>query len=106
MIFEGYCDRDVVTAYFKEVLLPELKPGMTLVFDNASYHKGGILHKLVTEAGCQLIYLPPYSPDLNPIEKLWARVKNFARQSLSEGLDLLTSLYNAVKFFSAGLQNE
>ncbi len=61
-------------------LLPRLLPGSVLVLDNASIHKGGKIERLVRNAGCRVLYLPPYSPDLNPIELAWALVKRQVRK--------------------------
>ena len=56
-------------------LLPVLQAGSVLVLDNARFHHGGHIASLVEEAGCSLLYLPPYSPDFNPIELLWSWLK-------------------------------
>ena len=61
-------------------LLPRLLPGSVLVLDNASIHKGGQIESLVSKAGCRVLYLPPYSPDLNPIELAWSFVKRLVRK--------------------------
>jgi transposase len=61
-------------------LLPRLLPGSVLVMDNASIHKGGRIECLVSKASCHLLYLPAYSPDLNPIELAWAFVKRLVRK--------------------------
>ena len=61
-------------------LLPRLLPGCVLVLDNASIHKGGRIESLVSKAGCRVLYLPLYSPDLNPIELAWAFVKGLVRK--------------------------
>jgi transposase len=66
--------------FLQEDLLPCLLPGSVLVLDNASIHKGGKIECLVSEAGCRVLYLPPYSPDLNPIELAWAFVKSQVRK--------------------------
>jgi transposase len=55
----------------KEVLIPELTPGKVIIMDNAKFHNPTRLKKLIEDAGCRLIFLPPYSPDLNPIEHFW-----------------------------------
>jgi transposase len=57
------------------MLLPQWASGSTMVLDNASFHKSEHTRRLVEHAGCQLLYWRPYSPDLNPIEKLWANLK-------------------------------
>jgi transposase len=80
--FEGYCTRELFEIYIERILLPHLKPGQTVVFDNASFHKGGRIEGLIQAAGCFLEYLPPYSPDLNPIEHFWFAVKNSIRKIL------------------------
>jgi transposase len=75
-VFEGTCNRQVFETYLEKVLVPTLKKGQTVVMDNASFHKGGYIHKIITDAQCDLLYLPSYSPDLNPIEHHWTSVKN------------------------------
>ena len=67
-MFEGHCNTATFEVYIEYVLVPTLKSGMTVIIDNASFHKSLSIKKLIEAAGCQLIYLPPYSPDLNPIE--------------------------------------
>ena len=71
MIFEGTCHSGLFETWVKQVLLPELIPGQTVVMDNATFHKSLKTKTLIQEAGCELLFLPPYSPDLNPIEKFW-----------------------------------
>ncbi|BAI93453.1 hypothetical protein NIES39_O02040 [Arthrospira platensis NIES-39] len=63
------------TPWLEFILIPTLKPGQTLVLDNATFHKGGRQAELVEAAQCRLLYLPPYSPDLNKIEKCWSWLK-------------------------------
>ena len=65
--------------WFVEVLLVELPVGSVIIMDNASWHRKKLLRKLAEAAGCRVIFLPPYSPDFNPIEKVWAALKNFIR---------------------------
>ena len=60
-------------------LVPELKPGQYVVMDNVNFHKSETVEELIENAGCTLIYLPTYSPDLNPIEKFWANLKRKIR---------------------------
>ncbi len=69
-----------VERFFEVDLLPQLLPGSVLVLDNASIHKGGNIERLATGAGCRVLYLPPYSPDLNPIELIWSFVKRQVRR--------------------------
>ena len=82
--FEGSCNRDLLETWLKEVLLPQLKAGDVLVMDNASFHKGQTIEELVSEAGCEIWYLPPYSPDLNKIERWWFVLKNWMKQRWDE----------------------
>jgi transposase len=79
-IFEGYSNSAVYETYIETVLIPELKPGMVLVIDNARFHKSKRVRELIENAGCRLIFLPPYSPDFNPIEHHWHSVKNNIRK--------------------------
>lgn len=83
LVFQGGCNPEVVDIYFEKVLLPALPPGRVIVLDNARFHQSPTTQKLVAAAGCQLLFLPPYSPDLNPIEHLWAAFKTRLRKDLS-----------------------
>lgn len=80
MVIEGATDAAVFRAYVKHVLLPTLRPGEIVVLDNLSSHKSPEVRELIEAAGAQLWFLPPYSPDLNPIEKMWSKVKAILRR--------------------------
>ncbi len=71
----GSTTGEVFEAYVERVLLPALKPRQVVVMDNLSAHKGSKVRELIEARGCQLLFLPPYSPDLNPIEEAFAKVK-------------------------------
>jgi transposase len=81
-VFEGSCTRLIFETYLKRVLIPELQPGQTVIMDNASFHKGGRIIELIEQAHCEVMYLPAYSPDLNPIEHQWTAIKNTMRTHL------------------------
>ena len=68
-------------AYLEQVLVPYLRPGQIVVVDNLSAHKGGRVREIVEEAGCELFYLPSYSPDLNLIEQAFSKVKGLLRRA-------------------------
>ena len=78
---EGATTRAVFEAYVEQALVPSLRPGQVVVMDNLSAHKGGRVRELVEGAGCELFYLPPYSPDLNPIEEAFSKVKGILRKA-------------------------
>jgi len=75
MYFQGYCNTEVVLAWVQKVLIPRLKAGMVVIMDNASFHKSSKIRARIEAAGCKLLFLPAYSPDLNPIEQFWSALK-------------------------------
>ncbi len=83
MLFEGACTSNTVNAYFEKVLLPELPEGAVIVLDNARFHQSPETLELVKRFKCELLFLPAYSPDLNPIEHIWATLKKLLRPKLS-----------------------
>lgn len=83
-IFEGYCNTQVIETYIEQVLVPTLIPGQIVIMDNASFHKSKKIRSLIEGAGCELLYLPTYSPDLNPIENAWSPIKNNIRRLLPQ----------------------
>jgi transposase len=80
-VFEGPMDSPMFRAYVKRVLVPELRPGDIVVMDNLSSHKDAESQKSIEDAGAYVWYLPPYSPDFNPIEKMWSKMKAFLRKT-------------------------
>ena len=93
MAIEGATDTAVFGAYVQEVLCPSLKKGDIVVMDNLSPHKQEAIITLIEAAGATVCFLPPYSPDLNPIEKMWSKVKNSLRtQAARTSEDLLKAI--------------
>jgi len=84
MTFTGSCNRDLFQMWLQQCLVPQLQFGDVIVIDNASFHHSQIIDEIVAEAGCELWYLPPYSPDLNKIEHWWFVLKNWMRQRWNE----------------------
>jgi transposase len=71
----GYDEKVLFESYVERVLAPSLRAGQIVVMDNLSAHKGERVRELIEERGCEVLYLPPYSPDLNPIEEAFAKIK-------------------------------
>ena len=80
--YKGTTDHKLFEAWFSGALLKEATPGSVIVLDNATFHRKKALKKLAEQTGCSVLFLPPYSPDLNPIEKLWANLKKFLKHYL------------------------
>ena len=80
-VLDGPMDRAAFTEYVRQVLGPKLKPGDIVILDNLPGHKGEEAAELIAERGAQLLFLPPYSPDLNPIEMAFAKLKGLLRKA-------------------------
>jgi transposase len=78
---EGTTTSVVFEAYVEQVLAPSLGKGQVVVMDNLSAHKGERIKEMIEERGCELIYLPSYSPDLNPIEEAFSKIKELVRKA-------------------------
>ena len=81
MTIEGATDTEVFRAYVRDVLCPTLRTGDMVVMDNLSPHKNDSILALIEQVGAEVRFLPAYSPDLNPIEKMWSKVKQFLRSA-------------------------
>lgn len=79
MVVDGATNKDIFQAYVEHILLSTLKTGDIVVMDNLSAHKNQKVRDLIESVGAQLWFLPPYSPDLNPIEKMWSKIKSILR---------------------------
>jgi transposase len=95
MLFNGSCNRKLFENWVEQFLIKELKVGQVVVMDNAAFHKSIKTKELIESVGCRLIFLPPYSPDLNPIEKFWANMKRWIKTHISN----FDKLYNALENF-------
>ena len=89
MTIEGAADTEVFQAYVRCVLCPTLRPGDLVVMDNLSPHKCESPLCLITQTGAGVLFLPAYSPDLNPIEKLWSKIKSCLRSAEARTQDTL-----------------
>jgi transposase len=99
---EGPTTKEVFEAYLERVLAPSLKKGQIVVMDNLSSHKGPRVRELVEGRGCELHYLPPYSPDLNPIEEAFAKLKTLLRKSGARSREaLIEAMGQALKALTA-----
>jgi transposase len=81
LVLDGPMDTLAFEAYVEQVLIPELPPGAIVIMDNLSAHKSARLRELLQAAGAQWNYLPPYSPDFNPIERMWSKVKGHLKSA-------------------------
>lgn len=91
MVVDGAIHGELFLAYVQQWLAPSLRPGQIVVMDNLAAHKVAGVGEAIEAAGCALWYLPPYSPDLNPIEKLWSKVKSWLRRVGETTIDGLIS---------------
>jgi transposase len=89
MTIEESTDTDIFLAYLDHVLCPQLRPGDLVVMDNLSSHKVKGVRERIEAAGAELLYLPPYSPDLNPIEKAWSKLKLLLRSAKARTKEVL-----------------
>jgi transposase len=87
---EGATDTVSFRAFVEQILVPFLRPGDIVIMDNLGAHKSEPTLELIRQAGAEALFLPPYSPDLNPIEKMWSKIKNSLRTSAARTLDTLT----------------
>lgn len=108
---DGATDTEAFEAYVQHVLNPTLRPGDIVIMDNLSPHKGVAVQRLIEQAGAEILFLPSYSPDLNPIEKMWSKVKSGLRtiearnqQALNDAIAAsLSSItrQNAINWFAS-----
>ena len=92
-VLDGPINRVAFEAYVENVLVPELKPGDIVIMDNLSSHKGPRVRQMIEATGATLLFLPPYSPDFNPIENAFAKLKAHLRKAAERTID---GLWNAI----------
>jgi transposase len=101
-VFNGPIDTPTFLAYVEQVLVPTLRPGDVVVLDNLAVHRQPEVHRAITAVGAQLRFLPPYSPDFNPIELAFAKLKAFLRAARPRTFDHVCDLIAAaLQLFSA-----
>ncbi len=93
-VVDGAINRDVFDAFVERVLVPELRDGDVVILDNLSSHKSEHARRLIESRGARLVFLPPYSPDLNPIEMVFSKIKQLLR---SLGCRTRDALWNAMQ---------
>jgi transposase len=89
MVLDGPINRDAFQAYVEQVLVRELRPGDIVIMDNLSSHKGAGIRQAIEAAGATLLFLPPYSPDFNPIENAFAKLKALLRAAAERTVEAL-----------------
>ncbi len=89
MSIQGSSDTESFGLYIRNILAPRLKAGQIVIMDNLSVHKSAWVREAIEERGCQLWFLPPYSPDYNPIEQAFSKVKNLLRKAKARTLQAL-----------------
>ena len=89
-VIDGPINGQSFLAYVEQVLVPALKPGDIVIIDNLGSHKGKAVRRSIRAAGAKLFFLPPYSPDLNPIEQVFAKLKGFVRKAAPRTLDAVS----------------
>lgn len=94
---EGACNRTVFETWLESCLVPVLQPGEWVILDNAAFHHGGRIAELIETRGAQVVYLPPYSPDLNRIEKCWAWLKSRIRRQRRNTTSLREAMETVLK---------
>lgn len=101
MVYRGADRRRELSDLWEKVLLPTLRPGDIVVLDNLGSHKGKAVRQLIRSAGAKLFFLPKYSPDLNPIEQVFAKLKHLIRKAVARTVDAVcASIGEALPLFT------
>jgi len=102
MTVEGATDTEVFRVYVRQVLCPTLRPGDVVIMDNLSPHKSAETLSLIQQLGAEVLFLPAYSPDLNPIEKMWSKLKEFLRSAQARSRpSLIEAIASALETITA-----
>ena len=94
VLFAGSCDRIAFNTWLSEMLCPLLDDRHVVILDNATFHKGSETAALIRSCGASLLFLPPYSPELNPIEKDFANIKRIRQYNAEASIDEIIKMYN------------
>lgn len=101
-VFNGPINGEAFTAYVERVLAPTLAPGDLVILDNLGSHKGQAVRAAIRKAGAHMIFLPPYSPDLNPIEQVFAKAKHLLREAAARSQNaLIEAIRNILDSFTS-----
>jgi transposase len=90
--YEGTCNSGLFAFWLETMLIPQLKKRQIVIMDNASIHKSKEIREIIEKAGCHLVFQPPYSPDLNPVEHSWSHMK----QKIRSNAQIFSSLFDAM----------
>ena len=94
-LFDGPVNGEVFLAWVKESLVPTLKPGQIVIMDNLGSHRGKAVRQAIRQAGAKLLFLPKYSPDLNPIEQVFSKLKHLLRKAQTRSYDAIAEILGA-----------
>jgi transposase len=101
-LLDGPIDGESFVIYVEKLLLPTLRPGDIVVMDNLGSHKGKAVRRLIRSAGAKLIFLPKYSPDLNPIEQVFAKLKHLLRKAAARSIEAVcTAISQLLRSYTA-----
>lgn len=99
LCYPGSCDAHFFNQWLEKCLIPHLEEGDVIIMDNARFHHSSKTQELIEAAKCHLLFLPSYSPDLNPIEKFWANLKRRIRSCIQKFSSFKEALYDAFRSF-------
>jgi transposase len=102
LAFDGATDATAFESFVRQTLCPTLRPGDLVVMDRLGAHRGQFVRQLIEAVGAKVLYLPPYSPDLNPIEEMWSKVKQHLRSAAPRTReDLIDAMGDALRAVAA-----